>query len=161
MAEKFRNMDPSIADTYEGIRCDHRSDGGRVIRVLRNADLHIPQALEVLDDLAALEEFSQSADQDILFDAGAHRCQDSCLADILDHHMYNTCRDILRFGLGICLTKIRSRHIQIQARQLFFGQICDPQVYLRHITLTGQRHNFMNVAGIQHDRGQSTDRSAS
>ena len=55
------------------IRCDHRSDGGRVIRVLRNADLHIPQALEILDDLAALEEFSQSADQDTLFDAGAHR----------------------------------------------------------------------------------------
>ena len=83
------------------IRCDHRSDGGRVIRVLRNADLHIPQALEILDDLAALEEFGQATDEDIILDAGVPGGQDSGLADVLDDHMDDTSRDVLGLGLGI------------------------------------------------------------
>ena len=54
------------------IRRDHGPDRGSVIGVLRNTDLHVPQALEVLDDLAALEEFGQTADENVILDTGVH-----------------------------------------------------------------------------------------
>ena len=83
------------------IRRNHRPNSGSIIGVLRNSDLHIPQALEVFDDLAALEEFGQAADEDIILDAGVPGGQDSGLADVLDDHMDDTSRYVFGLGLGI------------------------------------------------------------
>ena len=142
------------------IRRNHRPNSGSIIGVLRNSNLYIPQALEVFDDLAALEEFGQATDEDIILDAGVPGGQDSGLADVLDDHMDDTSRDVLGLGLGIRLAEVGRSHVQVQAGELFLGQIADPQVDLCHITFPGQRDDLMDVPGIQYDRGQSADGSA-
>ena len=63
-------------------------------------------------------------------------------------------------GLGIRFAEVGRSHVQVQAGELFLGQIADPQVDLCHITFPGQRDDLMDVPGIQYDRGQSADGSA-
>ena len=142
------------------IRRNHRPNSGSIIGVLRNSNLYIPQALEVFDDLAALEEFGQATDEDIILDAGVPGGQDSGLADVLDDHMDDTSRDVLGLGLGIRFAEVGRSHVQVQAGELFLGQIAHQQVDLSHITFPGQRDDLMDVPGIQYDRGQSADGSA-
>ena len=74
--------------------------------------------------------------------------------------MYNTGCNIFGLGLGICFAEVGCSHIQVQTRELFLGEIADPQIDFRHITLAGQGYDLMDVSGVQHDRGQSADGSA-
>ena len=72
----------------------------------------------------------------------------------------DTSRDVFGLGLGIRFAEVGRSHVQVQAGELFLGQIADPQVDLCHITFPGQRDDLMDVPGIQYDRGQSADGSA-